>query len=228
MFDCVLPAAGASSRMRSSDGNDSFKPLLPFAGSTLVETAVGAALEADCRVLVVVGHRGDEIVAAFGAARYRSLRDAGRIVLVANPRWEEGLLGSIRAAFPFLRSDAFFVAHADMPFIEAETYRALAEARADRINLARADQVDAARAPGDEAAIFAAHEGRRGHPVLIPSAWIPEMQALDRSDRLSRFLQAKPAILIEAGSSAMEDVDRPGDYLAALAREKERHGRPGA
>src|SRR5947209_18237514 len=55
----VLLAAGRSRRMGA------FKPLLPFGGSSVVETCVASLREAgDGEVLVVVGHRAGEVRAA--------------------------------------------------------------------------------------------------------------------------------------------------------------------
>ena len=92
MFDCVILAAGASSRMRAL-----IKPLLPFGGSTLVESAVGAAFGAGARVLLVLGNRGGEVAALFDAEKHRASRDEGNLVLVENLGWEAGMVGSIRA-----------------------------------------------------------------------------------------------------------------------------------
>ena len=198
MFDCVIPAAGASSRMRG------FKPLLPFSGATLVEAPVRSALGAGCRVFLVVGHRGTEVAALFEAASYADLRTAGRIVLVENTRWEEGMVGSIQAALPAVEGAAFFVSHADMPFVAAGDYRALASAWA-----ARSD------GPLPAAAIFAAWEGRAGHPVLLPAAWVPVMRRLERGGALRDFLADRPRELVETGPRALHDIDTPADYAQA-------------
>jgi molybdenum cofactor cytidylyltransferase len=210
VFDCIMPAAGASSRMRSSrmrspDGSAAFKPLLPFAGATLAEAAAAAAIGAGCRLLLVVGHRGDEVAAVFDAARYCPLREAGLLLVVRNPRWEEGLLGSIQAALPFVRGEAFFVAHADMPFVRPEDYAALASARPG-----------AAGEGFEETAFIASCRGKRGHPVLLPSAWATEIAALPPGEGLRSFLRERPSVLVEIGQAALRDIDTPGDYKLAL------------
>jgi molybdenum cofactor cytidylyltransferase len=211
MLDCIMTAAGASSRMRSSrmrspGESAAFKPLLPFAGATLVEAAAAAAIGAGCRVLLVVGHRGDEVAAVFDAARYRPLRDAGGMLVVRNPKWEEGLLGSIQAALPSLRGEAFFIAHADMPFLRPDDYTALASARSARVS-----------GSGLGEAVFIASCGdKRGHPVLVPSTWASAIAALPPGDRLRPFFREKPAVLVEIGPAALRDIDTPEDYELAL------------
>jgi CTP:molybdopterin cytidylyltransferase MocA len=228
MFDCVIPAAGASSRMRSSGGKSAFKPLLPFAAApagdsptgdsptgdsptgemTLVEAAVGAALDGGGRVILVVGYRCGEITSLFDAAAYRLQRDEGRIVTVFNPRWEDGLVGSIQTALGLVRGEAFFVAHADMPFVRPEDYAALAEARMSFSAAPRAEAVDSA--------FFASWGGRAGHPALIPSAWIPELAVFAPGEKLRPFFDNRSCFLVETGPGALRDIDTLHDYEGAI------------
>jgi molybdenum cofactor cytidylyltransferase len=202
MYDCVVAAAGASSRMGA------LKPLLPFAGTTMIGAVVGAALDSGCRVLVVVGYRGAEVAeAALRAAASRVPLHTGgdRILVVENPAWEEGMLGSIQAALGLVRGPAFFEMNADMPLVPASIYALLARERARR---------DGEGLP--EAALFAASAGRAGHPVLIPSAWIAQILELPRGDRMKRFLDGRSAALVEAGTEAvLADIDTPAEYGAA-------------
>jgi len=216
MFDCVIPAAGASSRMRRPAGpaisagqaistGQAFKPLLPFAGSSLVETAVASALGASCRVILVTGNRGAELASLFAGEGHLAARDEGRLLLVDNPRWEEGFLGSIQCALPLVEGDSFFLSLADMPFISSGDYRSLADALL---------RLRAAKAP--PTAVHGAHEGRRGHPALLPSAWIPEILAQGRGGTMKDFLKGRPLLLVETGSGALRDIDTPEEYAAAL------------
>jgi molybdenum cofactor cytidylyltransferase len=205
MYDCVLLAAGAASRMASPEGREVLKPLLPFGASTLVETAAASALEAGCRVLLVVGNRGRELAALFTTEPYRRPLAEGRLLVVDNPRWEGGMISSIQAALPGVRGAAFFIAHADMPFVGPEAYRALEGRRAERTF-----------AGMPEEAVAASHRGRAGHPVLMPSAWIPAILALRPGDRLKSFLEGRPLALVETGPGALRDIDTPEDYSAAV------------
>jgi len=202
MFDCVLLAAGASSRMSSPGAPSTPKPLLPFAGRALVEVAARSALEAGCRVLLVVGNRGDEVAALFDAADYGEARAKARLRVVRNPAWAAGMVGSIQAALPLVRGEAFFVAHADMPFIKPEDYRAIAAARASSL----------------QGAFCGSYRGEAGHPMLLPSAWIPEMLALPAGERLRPFLAGRHLTLVETGPGALRDIDTPGDYVEATRR----------
>jgi molybdenum cofactor cytidylyltransferase len=135
--ECVVPAAGRSRRMGG------FKPLLPFRGSTIIETVVGNALEVCARVLLVTGHRAQEIERLFDAE--------SRVVPVRNPEWETGMFSSIRCAVLRLDAARFFVTPGDMPFIEAAVYRALLASAAAE-------------------AVFPVFGGARGHPVLFSAS----------------------------------------------------------
>jgi nicotine blue oxidoreductase len=191
--------------MRSSRlGERGFKPLLPFASSTIVESSARPALEAGCRLLLVLGCRGDEVAALFEAEPYRGLAQEGRLLLVDNPRWESGMVSSIQAALTSVRGEAFFVAHADMPLVTADAYRLLAATR------------EAEGSGGAASAYAASHRGEAGHPVLMSSAWVPEILALEGGERLRPFLAGKGLRLVEAGEGALRDIDTPGDYESAI------------
>jgi len=183
---CVIPAAGGSTRMGA------WKPLLPWVGGTVCGAAVRSALDAGCRPIVVTGHRGDELESW--------LRDAFEpgdgVVAARNPRWEEGMLGSILVGAELASGDGFLVAPGDMPSIPAAAYRAVLGA------------VD--RGVG---AVFAARRGRLGHPVWIPRGCLSGMRALDRSARLREFLLAGPWTSAEVDSDDIfEDLDTYEEY----------------
>lgn len=114
-FDCLLLAAGASTRMGA------WKLALPWGASTIVETCLDSALAACRRVIVVTGHHGEELGALL-AARERE----GRVERVANPRPERGMLSSVQAGIPRVGTPRFYLALADMPGVTPEVYRLLA------------------------------------------------------------------------------------------------------
>jgi molybdenum cofactor cytidylyltransferase len=211
MYDCVVAAAGASSRMGSP------KPLLPWRGSTMVEAVVGAALGAGCRVLLVVGCRGTEVAAPFlrrtaragsepGPGGPAGAAAPGAVEIVDNPAWELGMTGSIQAALGRVGGEAFFVAHADMPLLPSSVFAALAAERETRL-----------RSGATEAALFASRGGAKGHPALIPSAWIPDILGLGPGVKLRDFIERRPYALVDVGEDyALIDVDTPEDYARAL------------
>ena len=199
-IDCIIPAAGASTRMGD------WKPLLPFGKSTIVETTVEAALaapvEGGIRVLLVAGYRGDELRGRF--------EGRSGVVIVDNPRWEAGMLGSIQAALPFVASERFFILHADMPLVPSSAFGVLDETgRSGRSGR------------GDKAAgvpLFASFGGEAGHPVLLPSTLIDDILGLDPSGRLRPFLLERGGRLVDCGTRAvLADLDSRLDYEQALS-----------
>ncbi|HTU02459.1 MAG TPA: NTP transferase domain-containing protein [Candidatus Sulfotelmatobacter sp.] len=179
--DCIIPAAGRSQRMGA------WKPLLPFGGSSLIQTVVEAALDSCARVLLVVGYRGDELAALFGSVP--------RVELVDNRAWAAGMFGSIQRAAARVRTRRFFVTLGDMPWITPAVYRAL-------------------RA-GDETStvVFPVFGGRRGHPVLFPEPALPVIAAADPASASMRLIaELFPVRLLPwPDDSILRDVDTADD-----------------
>ena len=142
-IDCVIPAAGLSSRMGSH------KLLEEFGNRALVYWPVHHALSACHRVIVVLGHDADSVRAV--------LPHDDQLTVVTNTDYERGMLTSIARGAAEVRSDRFFVAPADMPFLPPELFRAVADA------------------PGGATAWFPDYHGRSGHPVLISSSVVPAL-----------------------------------------------------
>jgi molybdenum cofactor cytidylyltransferase len=111
-WDCVLLAAGTSSRM------EHWKLTLPFGAGTVIEASVQAALEACGRVILVAGFRAGELLELF--------HGRARVVLVVNERYADGMFSSIRCGAAKVRSERFYLSLGDMPRVTPAVYRALA------------------------------------------------------------------------------------------------------
>jgi molybdenum cofactor cytidylyltransferase len=109
--DCVMLAAGESSRMGES------KLLLPFGGKTLIECSVDGALGACGRVILVTGHEAKELEKLFSG------RSA--VELVHNPEYRKGMFTSIQVGVEQVQSERFFIALGDMPLVGKGLYREL-------------------------------------------------------------------------------------------------------
>lgn len=120
MPDCVVVAAGRSSRMKA------WKPALPWKnGRSLLEQVVGEAESAGCRVILV------------GGFRYRRLRKLvgmnKKITFVRNQRWRRGMDVSVRCALPLVTSRRFFLVAGDMPLIRVADYHRLSKEPAGEV-----------------------------------------------------------------------------------------------
>jgi CTP:molybdopterin cytidylyltransferase MocA len=195
MSSCVIAAAGASSRMGQ------WKPLLPFAGSTVIQATVGAARAADLPVILVVGHRGEELAALFAGEPL--------VKVLLNPDWEDGQLGSVLLGVAAAEAPTVFLMNGDMPLVRPSTYRLLGEEWARR---------SAEGLP--EAPLFAASGGRMGHPVLISrDAALGARALLDAKPRqvggprMKDHLRALSPVPVECSDEGvLLDIDTPDDY----------------
>ena len=124
----IVLAAGRSSRMHE------LKPLLEAGGRTLLERAVGAftAVGID-DVVVVTGHRGDEVAPVAARA------GAGT---VPNPRFDDGMYSSVQAGVAALAAGVtrFFLLPADVPLVRPETVGRLARAAGSAAGQRRTDR----------------------------------------------------------------------------------------
>jgi CTP:molybdopterin cytidylyltransferase MocA len=97
-------AAGASRRLGQP------KQLLPFEGTTLIETIVSRVCATRCtRVCVIVGAHSREIARALAAQP---------VDVIENLNWEEGIASSLRAAVTWARAttcDGLLVSVSDQP-----------------------------------------------------------------------------------------------------------------
>jgi molybdenum cofactor cytidylyltransferase len=184
----ILLAAGRSRRMGA------FKPLLPFGPQTVIETSINNLRAGGVReIIVVVGHRGDEIREALKTAR---------VSFVANPDTDTPMSASIALGVGEIseESAAVLILPADLPAIPART-----------IQLILAEWERGATLLQPE------YERRRGHPVLIGREYFDELLHLD-SDRGLRglFEKHRPEVRRLAVDSPFiaRDMDTWEDYLA--------------
>ena len=187
VLDCVVPAAGASSRMGE------WKPLLPWGEGRIIDAVLACVEAAGLRPVVVAGYRGEEL--------RRHLEARQGLLVVDNPLWKEGMLGSVLRGALEARGEAFFVAPADMPGLRPGVFAALL----------------AAFVEGGAETLFPAYRGEAGHPVLISRSLIPEMGRLGPGSKLRDFLRRGSWRLVETGEAAvLADLDTREDYERGL------------
>ena len=158
----IVLAAGRSSRMAPHH-----KLLLPDAsGRAMVARVVDQVLASAARpVIVVTGHRADEVRAAL----------AGRdVVFVHAAAYADGLSASLRAGIAAVPDGAAaLVCLGDMPLVTG----------------IQMNQLIAAYAPDEGRAIVApAYFGRLGNPVLWGRPYLPEIAALTGDSGARRLL----------------------------------------
>jgi len=191
----VVLAAGAARRMGGCP-----KPLVERDGVPLVRRVVLALLEAGVReVVVVLGHRADEVASALGGLPVRC---------VLNAQYTAGRVSSLRAGLAALRPsiDLAIVALADQPMLESADVVALLEAFAGR---------------GAARAIVPRVNGARGNPVVLESGVCREILHGDASLGARQWMElnsSQVAWFDSHNTHYCEDVDCPGD-LERIARQ---------
>lgn len=183
----VVLAGGRSSRMGAH------KLLLPLGGRPVAAYALDAALEGGADpVVVVLGHRADDVRAALPDGNYR---------VVVNPDYAAGMSTSLRAGIAALPPDVVgaVMLLADQPLMTgAIVARVIAESRA-----------------GERGIVTASFGGRRGTPVYFARALFAELLAVTGDEGGRSVIARHPAdvaVVEFADDTAALDVDDPEQY----------------
>jgi molybdenum cofactor cytidylyltransferase len=182
----LLPAAGASRRMGRP------KLLLPFRGGPLVAAVVAALRSGGAGPVVLVTAPED--------AELRSWAWQAGVEVAINPDPERGMLSSLQeglAALP--RDQILLVSPADLPRLRPESVAELLR------------QMIVTGAP----LAVPIYQGKRGHPLAIAPALIPEIFTLDPTIGLKQLRDRHEGELLEVAvddPGVVQDVDTVEDY----------------
>lgn len=188
----ILLAGGESQRMGTP------KPLLEWDGRTLIEYQLQQLHEAVDRIVVVLGHRADDV---------RPFVHRAGALAVINELYKEGRASSVRIAAAALPEDtgAIAVLNVDQPRPADVTRRLLEEHRACR-NLITVPVFDQ----------------QRGHPPIIDGSLLPEMREVrEETLGLRAVMQAHEANVTELEFDSpvvLLDLNEPADYDEARKR----------
>ena len=190
----LIPAAGASSRMRGGD-----KLLEPVAGTPLLARQTALAVATGARVLVTL-RPGDD-------GRKASLDGIAPLDCKVVPDADEGMAASVRAGALWatgIEATGLMVLLPDLPDIDADDLAlmmAAADAHPDRI--LRATDID----------------GAPGHPVIFPHRVFAALSGL-KGDAGARDLMKndRPERVVLPDHHATTDLDTPEDWARWRAR----------
>jgi molybdenum cofactor cytidylyltransferase len=185
----ILLAAGYSKRFGSNKLLQALPPGSPEAGVPIALASAKRLLEVLPDSIAVVRPRAQKLASL--------LRDAGCNTVVCKGAAEgmgTSLAAGVRAAAD---ADGWVVALADMPFIRAETIRAVVGAL-----------------EGGAAIAAPAYRGQRGHPVGFGKSCFEELSALSGDHGARELLARHRASLTLCETDdpgALRDIDRPSD-----------------
>jgi molybdenum cofactor cytidylyltransferase len=188
----LVLAAGTSSRL-----GEKTKQLLPWKGTTLVEWVIRQAEASPLdEVLVVVGHKADEL---------RSQVKLTRARFVEAPGFHEGCTASIRSGLEAMdsRVEAAVFILGDQPGIESGTIAAVV------------DFWRRTRAP----AVRVSYSGRPGHPLLFAKSLFEELKALHGDKGVWKLLDRHREWVkeIETDQAYPGDINTWEDYVKVAA-----------
>ncbi len=184
----LIPAAGASSRMRGQD-----KLLTTISGVPLLRRTAERALAAHPEVLITL-RPGD-------MARLAALEGLA-LQTVPVPDADQGLSASLRAGGAAINRGGVLVLPADMPDITTEDL-----ARMMAAHSALPDAI--LRATGQD--------GTPGHPVIFPADLVPAFASLSGDEGARSILQAHKSrlrLIALPGFHALTDLDTPEAWAA--------------
>jgi len=172
----IVLAAGGSTRFA-----DGAKQLAEVRGRTLLAHAVDAALGAGCF---------DTVVVVQGAVDCRAALSGTGVVIVDNPRWEQGMATSLQVGVAEARrrgAAAVVVGLADQPGVGADDWRTVATAEVP------------------EPIVVATYDGRRGNPVRLEERVWDELPI--EGDEGARSLIARRSELVAAVACRGDGAD---------------------
>jgi len=191
----IVLAAGASSRMGTQ------KLLLPFGGKTVIEKVIEQVESVvKSNILVVLGSHRDEIRNKIGRPQVKYIH---------NELYMEGMLSSVICGFKALPDDvkAALLYLGDQPQIPSGI----------------ALQVISAWRQSGKGIVIPVFSGKRGHPVLIETRYMKEIEQLDPEQGLRMLSKKFSSDVQEVECTSQEilrDIDTPEDYQQEINKTK--------
>lgn len=186
----IVPAAGRSQRMGQQ------KLLLPWRGTTLIEYTLAAWRSAGITEIIVVVRDDDRQLA-------ERVQATGVQMVVPDsppPQMKDSVelgLRYVATKYQPSTSDVWLLAPADMPTIAPQVVQSLLAAHDVR----------------HPSILVPHHQGRPGHPVLIPWPLAEHVSRLGKNEGINMLVNRGPTRSIECGELAIPaDLDTPSDY----------------
>jgi xanthine/CO dehydrogenase XdhC/CoxF family maturation factor/CTP:molybdopterin cytidylyltransferase MocA len=191
VISCIILAAGKSSRMGQP------KLLLPYGETTIIDTVIREAIRSEANhIIIVLGSEKDNIS--------EHIRDYP-LIITENREFHLGMLSSVQCGFRALpeNTDAVLILLGDQPMIPASVIN-------DVINAYRQTE---------KGIVIAAHNGKRGHPILFDIKYKQEVEQLDSDHSLHNLTRKYPDDIYETEVDTpviLRDIDTIDDYNKEL------------
>jgi molybdenum cofactor cytidylyltransferase len=197
MIRAIVLAAGLSRRMGEEN-----KLLLPFGGSTVLETTIGNILTAELgETVIVVGHESDSVL---------SVLNKYSLSITLNLDYETGMTSSIQAGVRMAENDSethYMICLSDMVLIKPAEYQYL---KNQFLDILKRDK---------KAIVLPVFNGKKGNPVIFSHFYKKDILNLTYTEGGKPIVQANPnsVYFIEMPSdSILKDMDNKTDYERML------------
>jgi len=171
------------------------KQLMPLGKSTIIEQAIDNLLSSAVdEVIVVVGHKAEEITKAISAKPVK---------IMFNPNYGEGMSTSIISGLILVdpRAQAVMLALGDQPLVDSQTI----------------NQLIAEFYKHDKGIAVPTYQGKRGHPVIFAIKYKPELLELKGDIGAREIIKRHPDDVLEVAvdsEGVISDIDTEDDYPA--------------
>ena len=186
----ILLAAGRGRRM---NGDKQLFPWpTPDGEKPLVAAAFDAVSHACLQMVVVLGHRSDEVQAALNSRRFQVCQSDPDAPMFASVR------AGIDAALELAPASPLLLHPADHPEVGVATLHKLLQLAAEQ----------------PDWVIIPEYQGRGGHPALIPAAIARQLLVTDCPQGLGQFWSEHPELCLRVSVddvSVVRDVDTVAD-----------------
>lgn len=192
----IVLAAGESRRMGSP------KMLLPYNDATVIEQVINNLLDADIdRVVVVLGANREDIM---------KVTRSYDVFHCYNEDYKGGMLSSVKCGFFSLPQGCTgaLIMPGDQPMTGP-----------GEIN-----RVIRTFLESGKGLVMAAHNGKRGHPLIVDMKYADEVLNLPEDEGLRALAARHPEDVLESDtddSSVLRDIDTQEDYMNEISKTKE-------
>jgi molybdenum cofactor cytidylyltransferase len=189
----IVLAAGESRRMGSP------KMLLPYNDVTVIEQVINNLLDADIdRIVVVLGANREKIM---------EVTRSYDVFHCYNEDYKGGMLSSVKCGFYSLPQGCTgaLIMPGDQPMTGP-----------GEIN-----RVIRAFIESDKGLVMAAHNGKRGHPLIVDMKYADEVLSLPEGEGLRALAAKHPEDVMESDtddSSVLRDIDTQEDYMNEISK----------
>lgn len=192
MTGIIILAAGASTRLGAP------KQSLQFKGKTLLQIAIVAAVNSECKpVILVTGSNAEAILIE---------ADISGVSVVHNADWVHGMASSIRKGINELQKlvpgiDAAIVLLCDQPFVDAALLKNLLQHKIET----------------GKKIVACSYNGMVGVPVLFDKTFFEDLLLLEGEQGAKKILlQHKDEVFAVNFPKGAIDIDTQADYTALI------------